>query len=80
MRPAARAGMGEGDRGGAGQPAARLGPGSRRRAGRRLGRNGRFYRDGAEYLGHLRRLGRTDYAFEDEMYYTMPAVSSPSGG
>lgn len=42
-------------------------------------RNGRFYRDGVEYLGHLRRLGRADDAFEDEMYYTMPAVSSPHG-
>ena len=72
MRPAARVGMGDGGRGGA--------AGGRRRAGRRIGRNGRFYRDGAEYLGHLRRLGRTDYAFEDEMYYTMPAVSSPPGG
>lgn len=46
------------------------------RAARRQARNGRYYRDGVEYLGHLRRLGRTDHAFEDEMFYTMPALSS----
>ena len=63
MRAARRAGMGGGAAGGAGRAA----------------RNGRFYRDGVEYLGHLRRLGRADDAFEDEMYYTMPAVSSPHG-
>ena len=66
MRSARRACMGRSAVGGAG------------RAAGRLPRNGRFYRDGAEYLGHLRRLGRADDAFEDEMYYTMPAVSSPS--
>ncbi len=67
MRAARRAGMGGGAAGGAGREA------------RRPARNGRFYRDGVEYLGHLRRLGRADDAFEDEMYYTMPAVSSPNG-
>ena len=38
-------------------------------AGRRARRNERFYKDGVEYLGRLRLLGRTDYPFEDEMYY-----------
>lgn len=62
------------------EDAARRAQDRRRRAGRLPGRNERFYRDGIEYLGHLRRLGRTDYPFEDELYYTMPAVSSPAGG
>ena len=48
-------------------------------AGRRARRNERFYEDGVEYLGRLRLLGRTDYPFEDEMYYTMPAISSRPG-
>lgn len=48
-------------------------------AGRRARHNERFYEDGAEYLRRLRRQGRTDYPFEDEFYYTMPAVSSRPG-
>ena len=67
MRAARRAGMGSGAGGGAGRDAPQP------------ARNGRFYADGVEYLGRLRRLGRADDAFEDEMYYTMPAVSSPHG-
>lgn len=51
--------------------------GAGRAARRPRGRNERFYREGIEYLGCLRRLGRADYPFKDEMYYTMPAVSSP---
>ena len=62
------------------QDAARRAQDRRRRAGRLPGRNERFYRDGIEYLGHLRRLGRTDYPFEDEMYYTMQPASPPAGG
>ena len=63
--------------GGAGTAAHRALDRPPRGQGNLPGRNGRFYRDGIAYLGHLRRLGRTDYGFEDEMYYTMPAVSSP---
>lgn len=37
--------------------------------------NSRFYSDGNEYLRYLRKQGRTDYAFEDEFYYTMPGMS-----
>jgi len=37
--------------------------------------NSRFYRDSARYLGALRDKGRNDDAFEDEYYYTMPALS-----
>ena len=38
-------------------------------------RNGDFYRDCSAYFGHLRREGRTDHGFEDEYYFTMPAIS-----
>ena len=34
-----------------------------------------FHSECMEYLEHLRRTGREDYAFEDEYYFTMPAVS-----
>lgn len=34
-----------------------------------------FHSECMEYFEHLRRAGREDYAFEDEYYFTMPAVS-----
>ena len=34
-----------------------------------------FHSECMAYLEHLRRTGREDYAFEDEYYFTMPAVS-----
>ncbi|MDD9842881.1 MAG: hypothetical protein OXU85_03175 [Thaumarchaeota archaeon] len=37
-----------------------------------------FHSECMEYFEHLRRAGREDYAFEDEYYFTMPAVSGYS--
>ncbi len=37
--------------------------------------NDRFYAHCAAYFEYLRRRGLHDYPFEDEFYYTMPAVS-----
>ena len=38
-------------------------------------RNTEFYEHCAEYFEHLRRKKLADYAFEDEYYFTMPAIS-----
>ena len=38
-------------------------------------RNGEFYRNCSEYFESLRKRGLTDYGFEDEYYFTMPAIS-----
>jgi len=38
--------------------------------------NTRFYKDCTEYFRALRKKGETDFAFEDEYYFTMPAISS----
>ena len=40
------------------------------------GRNLEFYKDCADYFECLRKRGATDYGFEDEYYFTMPAISS----
>ena len=40
------------------------------------GRNDEFYKNCAEYFEHLRKKGRSDYEFEDEYFFTMPAISS----
>ena len=40
------------------------------------GRNTRFYEEGAAYLKALRSKGDTDFDFEDEYYFTVPALSS----
>jgi len=45
-------------------------------AGRLPGQS--FHSECLEYFEHLRRAGREDYAFEDEYYFTMPAVSGSS--
>lgn len=36
---------------------------------------GDFYADCMRYFDSLRRQGRQDFAFEDEFFYTMPALS-----
>lgn len=38
-------------------------------------RNGDFYQDCSMYFEFLRKEGRADYDFEDEYYFTMPAIS-----
>ena len=35
-----------------------------------------FYTNCNAYFEHLRKCGRCDFGFEDEFYYTLPAVSS----
>jgi hypothetical protein len=37
--------------------------------------NEEFYPACTAYFTALRRKGKTDYGFEDEFYYTMPAIS-----
>lgn len=39
-------------------------------------KNGEFYENCAIYFEFLRKKGRIDYNFEDEYYFTMPAISS----
>ena len=39
-------------------------------------KNTEFYENCAVYFEFLRRKGDHDYAFEDEYYFTMPAISS----
>ncbi len=39
-------------------------------------KNSKFYEDCAEYFEFLRKTGTTDYDFEDEYYFTMPAISN----
>ena len=34
-----------------------------------------FYADCMKYFESLRRQGKQDFAFEDEFFYTMPAIS-----
>lgn len=35
-----------------------------------------FYPNSRAYLDALQKQGRTDDSFEDEFYFTMPAISS----
>jgi hypothetical protein len=37
--------------------------------------NDTFYSDCRAYFAALHKQGRTDDSFEDEFYYTMPAIS-----
>ena len=37
--------------------------------------NREFYKDCARYLEALRESGKSDDAFEDEYYFTLPAIS-----
>ena len=38
-------------------------------------RNEEFHRDCTAYFESLRKKGGSDYGFEDEYYFTMPAIS-----
>ena len=38
--------------------------------------NKEFYENCAVYFKSLRSKGNSDYEFEDEYYFTMPAISS----
>lgn len=38
--------------------------------------NHEFYTNSTAYFEFLRHKGETDYEFEDEYYFTMPAISS----
>ena len=40
------------------------------------GKNGEFYVNCAAYFEFLRKKGHADYSFEDEYYFTMPAISN----
>lgn len=39
-------------------------------------KNDEFYENCAIYFEFLRKKGRIDYNFEDEYYFTMPAISN----
>lgn len=39
-------------------------------------KNNEFYTNSTAYFEFLRHKGQTDYEFEDEYYFTMPAISS----
>ncbi|HJU13418.1 MAG TPA: hypothetical protein VJ792_03075 [Candidatus Nitrosotalea sp.] len=38
-------------------------------------KTGDFYTNCMKYFDSLRRQGKQDFAFEDEFFYTMPALS-----
>ena len=38
-------------------------------------KNHEFYENCTEYFEFLRKKGDSDYEFEDEYYFTMPAIS-----
>lgn len=40
------------------------------------GKNEKFYSDCNTYFEYLRKKGKSDYDFEDEYYFTMPAISN----
>jgi hypothetical protein len=39
-------------------------------------KNKEFYENCTKYFEFLRKISSTDYDFEDEYYFTMPAISS----
>jgi len=39
-------------------------------------KNEEFYRNCTRYFEFLRKTGSMDYDFEDEYYFTMPAISN----
>ena len=41
-----------------------------------IGKNKEFYSNCTEYFEFLREKGEKDYDFEDEYYFTMPAISN----
>jgi len=38
--------------------------------------NKEFYNNCNSYFSYLRKEGKMDYEFEDEFFYTMPAISA----
>ena len=38
--------------------------------------NKEFYKNCADYFEFLRKKGTADFEFEDEYYFTMPAISN----
>ncbi len=38
--------------------------------------NDEFYKNCTKYFEFLRKKGEVDYEFEDEYYFTMPAISN----
>ena len=44
--------------------------------GQEQGKNAEFYSNTQVYFEFLRQKGKTDFEFEDEYYFTMPAISS----
>ena len=38
--------------------------------------NEQFYKNCTKYFEFLRKKGKIDYNFEDEYYFTMPAISN----
>jgi len=43
---------------------------------RKDAKNSEFYKNCTEYFEFLRKKGTTDFDFEDEYYFTMPAISN----
>ncbi len=39
-------------------------------------KNSEFYKNCTEYFKFLHKKGISDYEFEDEYYFTMPAISN----
>ena len=44
--------------------------------GTKIGKNEEFYANCNAYFESLRKKGETDYGFEDEYFFTMPAISN----
>ena len=40
------------------------------------GKNQEFYLNCSRYFEYIRKKGDSDYEFEDEYYFTMPAISN----
>jgi hypothetical protein len=43
-----------------------------------IGDNREFYANCSVYFAHLRKENKSDMSFEDEFYFTIPAISSKS--
>jgi hypothetical protein len=39
-------------------------------------KNRDFYKNCSQYFEFLRKAGKNDFEFEDEYYFTMPAISN----
>ena len=51
-------------------------PSNHMREGIEHQKNNEFYSNCTAYFEFLRHKGQADYEFEDEYYFTMPAISS----